>query len=314
MATQAGVTTMETFHEDQIHDAVLDYYGRRLATCSSDRTINIFELPPSDADPSAPQKLIETLRGHTGPIWQLAWAHPKFGTILASASYDGKVIIWREEKGVWSKLMESTVHSGSVNALCWAPHSLGAVLAAASSDGRVSVMEFREDGSWDTRTFPAHAVGVNGVSWGPSLLPGSLVTTTHGASQEEVRRFATAGCDNYVKIWTYNPQNLEWFEEATLAGHSDWVRDVAWAPNTGLPKSYLASSSQDKTVLIWTQSAPGEPWEKKPLKTEKFPDVVWRVSWSLSGGVLAVSCGDDSVTLWKENLRGEWECVSEITN
>jgi protein transport protein SEC13 len=26
------------------HDAVLDYYGRRLATCSSDRTVKIFEI------------------------------------------------------------------------------------------------------------------------------------------------------------------------------------------------------------------------------------------------------------------------------
>jgi hypothetical protein len=39
------------------HDAVLDYYGRRLATCSSDKTIKIFEV---DGDKHT---LVETLRG-----------------------------------------------------------------------------------------------------------------------------------------------------------------------------------------------------------------------------------------------------------
>jgi protein transport protein SEC13 len=39
------------------HDAVLDYYGRRLATCSSDKTIKIFEI---DGDQ---HRLTETLKG-----------------------------------------------------------------------------------------------------------------------------------------------------------------------------------------------------------------------------------------------------------
>ena len=39
------------------HDAVLDYYGRRLATCSSDKTIKIFEIEGET------QRLTETLKG-----------------------------------------------------------------------------------------------------------------------------------------------------------------------------------------------------------------------------------------------------------
>ena len=51
-----------------------------------------------------------------------------------------------------------------------------------------------------------------------------------------------------------------------------------------------------------------------PAPAGKFPDVVWRVSWSLAGNILAVSCGDGKVTLWKENLKGIWECVSDMTS
>jgi len=43
------------------HDAVLDYYGRRLATCSSDRSIKIFEVEGES------QRLVETLKGYRLP-------------------------------------------------------------------------------------------------------------------------------------------------------------------------------------------------------------------------------------------------------
>ena len=39
------------------HDAGLDYYGRRLATCSSDKTIKIFEIEGES------HRLVETLKG-----------------------------------------------------------------------------------------------------------------------------------------------------------------------------------------------------------------------------------------------------------
>lgn len=32
--------------------------------------------------------------------------------------------------------------------------------------------------------------------------------------------------------------------EEKLEGHTDWVRDVAWAPSIGLPLSRIASCSQ----------------------------------------------------------------------
>ncbi|QQP52782.1 SEC13 -like protein [Caligus rogercresseyi] len=37
-------STVDTGHEDMVHDAQMDYYGTRLATCSSDRTIRIFQV------------------------------------------------------------------------------------------------------------------------------------------------------------------------------------------------------------------------------------------------------------------------------
>ncbi|KAK5787599.1 hypothetical protein VI817_010096 [Penicillium citrinum] len=292
-----------------IHDAGLDYYGRRLATCSSDKTIKIFEIEGES------HRLVETLKGHEGAVWCVAWAHPKFGTILASSSYDGKVLIWREQPhnatspaggSSWTKVFDFSLHTASVNMVSWAPHESGCLLACASSDGSVSVLEFR-DNNWTHQTFHAHGMGVNSISWAPAAFAGSLISSNPGPGQQ--RRFVTGGSDNLVKIWDYNSESKTYNLTQTLEGHSDWVRDVAWSPSI-LSKSYIASASQDKTVRIWTSDAsnPGQ-WTSQTLE---FDSVLWRVSWSLSGNILAVSGGDNKVSLWKENLKGQWEKVKDI--
>lgn len=159
----------------------------------------------------------------------------------------------------------------------------------------------------DHKIFPAHGVGVNSVSWAPSTVPGSLVSSSGGAGGG-VRRFVTGGSDNTIKIWSFDQASQSYKPEATLTGHQDWVRDVAWSPSV-LQRSYIASASQDKTVRIWTSDGGSGGWTSKTIQ---FDTVVWRVSWSLSGNVLAVSSGDNKVSLLKENLKGEWEFVKTI--
>jgi len=303
----APVSAFDSKHQDMIHDAQMDYYGKRLATCSSDKTIKIFDVQPKGA-PIHTADLI----GHDGPVWQLSWAHPKWGSILASCSYDRKVIVWKEERPKqWQKLYEYTGHELSVNSISWAPPEVGLVLAIASSDGYVSVLTWK--GDWAKVRFMAHSSGVNAVSWAPAALPSSLTVQRSGpdAGASSVPRLATGGCDNSVKIWQLHSGNEGWQLESTLNGHSDWVRDVAWAPSIGLPYSIIASCSQDQTVLIWTQTDANGNWNKSPLDY-KFNSVVWRVSWSITGNILAVSSGDNKVTLWKESAGDKWQLISEL--
>lgn len=390
--TLFNISTLSPCSYGQQHDAQLDYYGKRLATCSSDRTVKVFDVVDGAARTSGGHTLkgyaavviphmilsIRSSRRHTGPVWQVAWAHPKFGHILASCSYDGKALIWKEQAaqgsaaGGWTKVKEHTLHTASgtpllsscptssydlVSKLCVVGASRAWGYPRLRVFGRQTLCsDFQkfvplfistttrpyriapDDGQWGADIFNGHAIGCNAVSWAPAILPGSLITPQQmqnipgqPITQNQipsVKRFASAGCDNLVKIWAYREDSQSWVEEETLEGHTDWVRDVAWAPNIGLPRSYIATASQDKTVLIWTKDTPTSPWVKTPLDPSsanvspsaapssagKFPDVVWRVSWSLAGNLLAVSCGDGKVTLWKENLRGVWECVSDMNS
>ena len=138
----SSLASIDTQHEDMIHDSQFDYYAKRLATCSSDRTIKIFDTVGDRYHNTT------TIHGHEGPVWQIAWAHPKFGVILASCSYDGSVLVHREMSlNSWIVIFEHKLHDSSVNSISWAPHELGLILACASSDGRVSILEYKGD-SW----------------------------------------------------------------------------------------------------------------------------------------------------------------------
>lgn len=52
-----------------------------------------------------------------------------------------------------------------------------------------------------------------------------------------------------IQVWRCG--DAGWQLESTLTGHSDWVRDAAWAPNLGLPLNTIASAGQDGQVGSW---------------------------------------------------------------
>jgi protein transport protein SEC13 len=294
---------VDTQHDDMIHDVQFDYYGKRAATCSSDKTIKIIEVGDNNTH-------LADLKGHEGPVWQVAWAHPKFCSILASCSYDRKVYIWKEvSTNVWNPIYVYPGHELSVNSISWAPHEYGLILACASADGTISIQTYKDNNTWEAERFPAHKIGVNAVSWAPAVAPASLISSASPKTPAQ-RRIVSGGCDKLVTIWSFNEADNKWEAQHQLSEHSDWVRDVAWAPNIGLPTSTIASCSQDGTVIIWTQEDPNSAWVPKVLS--KFSDVVWRVSWSVTGNILAVTGGDNKVTMWKEGLDGEWKCIQTI--
>jgi len=230
---------------------------------------------------------------------------------------------------MWVKLVEDASHESSVNTVAWAPHTFGLCLAAGSADGSVSIFTLTDKSAWERKAFLAHKGGVNAVSWGPDIKTGALLAlnaaaTDLTASQQQqqqqqlasfkmARRIVTAGCDNRIRIWRMNESDGSWTEQKVFANndnaHADWVRDVAWAPSLGLPANTIASCSEDKTVIIWTEDSNGI-WKK--TKTLPFKTKVWKVSWSIMGNILAVSQGDNKVSLWKEALDGEWKNLSEV--
>jgi len=295
------ISSFDSGQQEMIHDAQFDYFGKRVATASSDRTVRVFDVAENR------QALVVELRGYEGPVWQVAWSHPKFGNLLASCAYDGRVIIWKEDYAGWRQVLTSLHHQSSVNTVAWAPYTFGAVIAAGSADGSISLFTSKGEVKWDRVTFEAHKGGVNSVSWAPD----ARSSVSYSSS-----RFVSGGCDNQIQVWRLDPSQRSYVRDRFQNDdntHKDWVRDVAWAPSaTGglLPaQSLIASASEDKTVILWTEDSKSGLWKKHQIM--QFPHKVWRVSWSAMGNTLAITQGDGQVSLWKQSHDSQWVKLSE---
>lgn len=290
MSTQLP-ETLDTSSLGLLHDVQLDYYGKRLAAGSGDGTVNIWDITDGQ------QKPVGLLKGHEGPVWKVSWAHPKFGSLLATCGYDMKVIVWKEVASQWHMAFVDMSHSASVNDVEFCPWEHGLRVACASSDGTISILTHQPD-QWRRASFPAHAGGAQAVSWMP---------VQHRDGVTPALRLASGGCDNSVSIWKCESE--VWAQELpTLApAHSDWVRDVAWRPDGS---SVVASGSWDRTVVIWSQEVEGQPWRQ--VCKLAVAGKVEGLSWSVTGSILAISFADSETALYKEAYDGRYEEVGRV--
>jgi WD40 repeat protein/serine/threonine protein kinase len=114
-------------HEQLVNSAAFSPDGRRLATCSQDRTIRVWQLNGGAC---------QVLRGHTDDLFGLAF-HPD-GTRLATAGRDRAVWLWDLTRG--EEVARLPGHTSYVWSLAFSPD--GATLASGSGDFTVRL--------WDT--------------------------------------------------------------------------------------------------------------------------------------------------------------------
>lgn len=150
--------------------------------------------------------------------------------------------------------------------------------------------------------FWAHEGGVTAVSWAPAATESCLAEDQVPPSKQ----FATGGADRWMKAWTlkdgaYHAENVH--------RHSEWVRDVAWAPASFASREVVASCSEDGAVLVHVREGRDDHW--RHTEVAKLTEPAWHVSWSAAGSVLAVSAGQGTVRLYQENAEGRWEQMAQ---
>ncbi|KAL5521651.1 SEH1 [Sanghuangporus sanghuang] len=144
---------IQNAHSDLVTDASYDFYGLYLATCALDQRIKVWALEQS----SGQWKLEDEWKAHDATVTKISWAHPVFGSILSSGSFDRTVKIWEQQEDVSgagsgaidgkSKWVERAVlleAKGSVRSVEFAPHHFGLKLAAISSDNHLRIYECLE--------------------------------------------------------------------------------------------------------------------------------------------------------------------------
>ena len=181
---QAMLTSFPLGHDDYVHDISFDFYGKRVATCSSDQHIRVWEKRGKDTNGQDGWELTNDIQAHEAAVQKVKWADPEFGAVLASSSYDKQVYIWEEESTAaasaaqqpnkkWTKRF-NFLQKETVLDIKFAPKHWGLMLSIALQNGTVKVFVAKDLNNltqWyeDAEVKTTSVTGVNCLSWNPAF-------------------------------------------------------------------------------------------------------------------------------------------------
>ncbi|XP_037364779.1 centrosomal protein of 192 kDa isoform X3 [Talpa occidentalis] len=306
-------------HKDLIHDVSFDFHGRRMATCSSDQSVKVW-----DKSESGDWHCTASWKTHSGSVWRVTWAHPEFGQVLASCSFDRTAAVWEEIVGEsndklrgqshWVKRTTLVDSRTSVTDVKFAPKHMGLMLATCSADGIVRIYEAPDVmnlSQWSLQHEISCKLSCSCISWNPSSSRAHSPMIAVGSDDSSPNAMAK------VQVFEYNENTRKYAKAETLMTVTDPVHDIAFAPNLGRSFHILAIATKDVRIFTLKPvrkelTSSGGPTKFEIHLVAQFDNhnsQVWRVSWNITGTVLASSGDDGCVRLWKANYMDNWKCT-----
>ncbi|KAK6202688.1 WD40-repeat-containing domain protein [Scheffersomyces amazonensis] len=325
-----------TGHEELIHDVKYDFYGKHIATASSDQHIKVFDLDSSNSA----WVLNDSWKAHDSSIVKLSWAHPEFSSskILASCSYDRTVKVWQEQVDElhgsgrrWIKLATLAIESyGPIYDVSFAPNHMGLKLGCVGSDGIFRIYESLEPSdltNWVLTTelpilssqLPAKSLQSSfGIEWCPAKFSKTekfiVVALDQGFIYGTTSQSDQATHDKADDIDSETNSKSKYIKLCNLPEHNGLIRSVSWAPSMGRNYHLIATGCKDGYVRIFkgTELPNGEIKIEILAKLNDHKSEVWKVNWNLTGTILSSAGDDGNIRLWKCNYLNEWKCMSVI--
>ncbi|XP_074058182.1 centrosomal protein of 192 kDa [Macrotis lagotis] len=306
-------------HKDLIHDVSFDFHGRRMATCSSDQSVKVW-----DKSESGDWHCTASWKTHSGSVWRVTWAHPEFGQVLASCSFDRTAAVWEEIVGEsndklrgqshWVKRTTLVDSRTSVTDVKFAPKHMGLMLATCSADGVVRIYEAPDVmnlSQWSLQHEISCKLSCSCISWNPSSSRAHSPMIAVGSDDNSPNVSAK------VQIYEYNENTRKYAKAESLMTVTDPVHDISFAPNLGRSFHILAVATKDVRIFTLKPvrkelTSSGGPTKFEIHIVAQFDNhnsQVWRVSWNITGTVLASSGDDGCVRLWKANYMDNWKCT-----
>ncbi|KAM3182341.1 hypothetical protein ACTXT7_012569 [Hymenolepis weldensis] len=202
-----------TSYGGKIHALGWNNAGTKLATGSSDKSVNVYQLD------STRLSRLQTFRGHTDSVDQLAW-HPTANDSLATVSSDSTVRLW----DCRSKRITTAQLKGENINLAWSPD--GNTIAVGNKSDLITWLDVRAD--LKVIQSEQFSCEINEFSWKPSSDLMLFATGTGG-------------------IMIYSGKSGEMRRECTLPAHPSNAMCLQFSPSG----SYFAIGSADALVSLW---------------------------------------------------------------
>ena len=321
-----------------------DPFRKRVAVAYSDGSLHVclLDIEYKSRNQNLLQQSILTRSGEPH-VTCMEWYYHRSLKIHFIAACSDQFFLYRENTGsgstTWSIDMSFPLSNGPATCVSWAPQGFGTLLAISFTSGEITVVRYDKNNRWLQSSFMAHEDGCTSLSWSPDMPPNRLhslplkPSTSDGllssgidASLVVPACFVSCGNESCARIWKGNASNAQWLIDHELRdeqnlGWAPWL-DVAWAPNVGLPCSYIALAGVSG-VRIWMQYANDSRWTQRSINCPELadktvlsegrevPGAALRVAWSNVGTILSVTLQDQRIVCLKEDPEsGEWETVA----
>ncbi|ETS79116.1 hypothetical protein PFICI_08969 [Pestalotiopsis fici W106-1] len=260
-------------HDSEVKSVVFSPSGQYLATCSRDKSVWIWEdVGVTEADDE--WETVAVLNEHEGDVKAVAWCpdtpnrndRGRYSSdVLASASYDDTVRIWREDgDGEWVCVAVLEGHAGTVWGVQWEQnprHDRFPRLLTWSADGTIRVWTLHEesdDGDEEgAQDRPQHAWG------GLGGIPNTMRRSLKEEWSAESGLVASTGSDGVVAVYreadgnNNNNNNVHATTDAEAAAELDGDVHMTNGQTTSAAES---PSSSLWNIVATTSNAHG-PYE-----------------------------------------------------
>ncbi|KAI6653796.1 Nucleoporin seh1-like isoform X2 [Oopsacas minuta] len=314
-------TVIPTSHVDTIHDATFDFSGQRLATCSADQHVCVW-----DTKADGQWECTTKFPAHKGPIWRIDWAHPQFGQLLVTCSFDCCVSIWQENTRIdsagkhtlqWDKEITRLDSQSSVSDVRFAPHYYGLKFASCSYNGYVRIYEAKDIMRLNDWTLSHEFQSLNGASsicWSQSSLFHMLLAVGSDDPNAAAKHIGIYQLHVPSNKWRsiLDEQTENVFRKVNDISFANWMGRSYHSLAVGGIGLYVVkikplenSSSAESDFHYTFQHIPLREVDKQVVE-------VWRVHWNITGDMLIASTNERRVTIWKQAGPNNFEIVKEL--
>jgi WD40 repeat protein/transcriptional regulator with XRE-family HTH domain len=204
-------------HTNRVWSVAFNLDGKLLASGSEDHTIRLWDL--------AAEGRVQPLQGHMQGVRSVTFAPPGTDQRLMSGGDDQTIRLWDTMTGYCLQTMQG--FTGRVHSIAF--HPAGSQLASGGEDATIRLWDVATGRCLHLLQDQRHQAGILSMAFSPD---GSTL--------------ASAGQDETLHLWDVKTGRCQ----ATLRGHTNWIRGIAFRPDGSL----LASGGEDHTIRLWNRA------------------------------------------------------------